>query len=315
MIILRSCVVVALLFVAFLSAFGQQKRVAITIDDIPRNGWVADKDAESLMNSDFLRHILQAGTPVGAFFTPGNTLEDDSVLMHSNMLLWIEEPLVTLGNHTMRHRNHAETDRKGFVDDVMIADSIIRSYIVSKPLKYFRFPFNALGKDSADQAMKRGYLTDKGYILTPFTIESSDYAYNAVYANEIRNGNTRRADSIAYAYVEYTIALFNETERFSKELFGRDIAHIFLCHDNLLHVQCYPELIRRLKEQGYTFITLDEALQDPIYQTPNYYHGKAGISWIYRWIADTAKRKEYLRKASDPDMNIYREFQRLSNGK
>ena len=104
---------------------------------------------------------------------------------------------------------------------------------------------------------------------------------------------------------------FTEMEALSLEIYGRTIDHIFLFHDIPLNAHCYDKLVSLLRAKGYSFISLDEALKDSVYRQTNYYHGRYGISWIYRWIADAKKRKELLKRSSDPDMGIYREYERL----
>jgi hypothetical protein len=38
-----------------------------------------------------------------------------------------------------------------------------------------------------------------------------------------------------------------------------------------------------LKAKGYRFISLEEALKDPVYSQPETYVGPGGFSWIHRW--------------------------------
>ena len=175
----------------------------------------------------------------------------------------------------------------------------------------FRSPYYALGKDSTDQADKKAYLDSKGYILTPFTIESADYIFNAVYEHELSLGNKKAADSILLKYLAFSATVIDTMETICNEVYGRQIAHIFLCHDIPINADCYHELIGLFRSRGYTFITLEEALKDPLYNTTNYYHNRYGVSWLYRWIADPAKRRQYQRREPDPDQDIYHEYERL----
>jgi hypothetical protein len=78
-----------------------------------------------------------------------------------------------------------------------------------------------------------------------------------------------------------------------------------------LNAACYHELIELFRSRGYSFISLDEALKDLLYASTNYYYGRYGILWLYRCIADPAKRRLYQRREPDPDMEIYHEYQRL----
>ena len=41
-----------------------------------------------------------------------------------------------------------------------------------------------------------------------------------------------------------------------------------------------------MKERGYAFIALDEALADEAYRRSDGYVGRQGLSWIHRWAID-----------------------------
>jgi len=38
-----------------------------------------------------------------------------------------------------------------------------------------------------------------------------------------------------------------------------------------------------LRERGYTFVSLEQAMNDKCYRTPDTYVGRKGLSWIHRW--------------------------------
>lgn len=197
-------------------------------------------------------------------------------------------------------------------------DRLFESIAPDKSIQYFRFPYNALGKDSADQAAKAAAVRNvrkRKYSIAPFTIESADYVFALLYDHELALGNALRADSIAWWYIDYTMEIVRIIESQTRELHGRDISQIFLCHANALHAACYPKLIERLKGDGYDFITLDEALRDSVYQNRNYYHGTYGISWLYRWISRKDIRQRYQRNVPDPPKTLYQEYMMLQNAR
>jgi hypothetical protein len=43
------------------------------------------------------------------------------------------------------------------------------------------------------------------------------------------------------------------------------------------------DIIERLGKRGYQFISLDEALRDAAYLTPDEFVGPMGPSWLHRW--------------------------------
>jgi hypothetical protein len=64
---------------------------------------------------------------------------------------------------------------------------------------------------------------------------------------------------------------------------GREVKHVVLLHVSHLNADLIDELLAMLKERGYTFISVEEALQDPAYARPEPTTRK-GWSWIQRWI-------------------------------
>ena len=79
------------------------------------------------------------------------------------------------------------------------------------------------------------------------------------------------------------LKMFEFYEDQSNQLFDRNIAQVLLLHANELNSDWFGVLADRLREQGYFFISLTEALQDPAYQSADTYIGPGGITWLHRW--------------------------------
>ena len=295
--------------------FAQQKRVAITMDDMPYNvapHFFSLEEARN-MNMRLLEKIQKAGTPVAAFLTGNDCIRVGEAEQRLAVLkAWIDHPLISLGNHTYSHSNYAQSSFEQFRQDIEKNEWLVE-VITKDSIPYFRFPFNATGGDSTSRMVMEEYLLGKGYEIAPFTLESVDYLFNALYQEAIRAEQADSAHMIAQAYIDFTVATFRYYEGVSEEVFGRPIAHIFLCHGNLLHADYYLELIAALKEEGYTFISLKEALKDPIYSQTDHYHKKWGISWIYRWIEDPEERMTWMRKGIEPSKEWYQRYAELKD--
>ena len=57
-----------------------------------------------------------------------------------------------------------------------------------------------------------------------------------------------------------------------------------MVHANDITADCLGEMLSRFAARGYRFVTLDEAMGDPAYQTKDMYVGKYGPTWIWRWL-------------------------------
>lgn len=271
-----------------------QKMVAITIDDVPNTTLYQQQNHQAHL----LQQLDTLQIPTAIFINEGLLYKTAAISKNFDWLhQWVKREYTTLGNHTFSHARYSTTGTSFFADILKGASisSELAAYY-NKPLHHFRFPYNDLGKDSLQQAAIDSFLTKQGYQSTPFTIESSDWLYNAVYQYYWEQENKEKAQEIGQQYITKTLAYFDFFETLALHDYGRPVKHIYLCHDNLLNAHYLSSLIAQLKARNYQFISLDEALEDPIYQQTNYYHKKWGISWFYRWKAIHKERIQFLRQ-------------------
>ena len=270
------------------------KKVAITIDDVPNTR----NFKENGFQSRLLDSLDKLSIPVAIFINEGLLHKGDSLKNLDLLKSWIGKEYVTVGNHTFSHSRYSEVGYDVFTTDIILGEKYTRAIVDrhQKSLKQFRFPYNDLGIDSTQHALITAFLTENNYQITPFTIESSDWMYNALYENYLDAGDTDSAQWIGEEYVEQTVLLFDYFDSLTHEQFGRSVKQIYLCHDNRLNEDYLGQLLNRLEAQGYEFIGLDEAISDPMYTQTDYYFRKWGISWIYRWMEIARNRNGLMRK-------------------
>ncbi|KQS33353.1 polysaccharide deacetylase family protein [Dyadobacter sp. Leaf189] len=286
-------IITILALLLFGNAAQAQKSVAITIDDVP-NVQIVERDGGSRL----LKRLDSLHIPVAIFINEANLLKTGHAKQNQQLLKsWLVSDFITPGNHTYSHPNYGEAGFNAFSEDVIKGEKLTRKILAGtgKKLSYFRFPFNAMGKDSLAHLQMQQFLVQKGYRLTPFTVESEDWLYNELYEKALRKGNSALADSIADQYITMSLKLFSYIDSISVAMFGKEVRHIYLCHDNRLNTDYLPVLIQKLKDNRYQLVSLDEAMEDPAYRSIDYYHGNAGFSWLYRWMKHADKRKAAMR--------------------
>ncbi|QCK16895.1 polysaccharide deacetylase family protein [Mangrovivirga cuniculi] len=282
-----------------------EKSVVITIDDVPQT---------NSSRSNLLSVLDSLQIPVSIFINENRVYSGGKVDSVKLLLLedWLSKEYVSPGNHSFNHPRYSAIGVDSFSAEVIKGELLTRNLSLKydKDLNEFRFPFNDLGKDSLQQIRIRNFLEDNGYNITPFTVESSDWMFNYLYATYLSQGDLENAQRIGDRYVNYTIRMFEFFEELVDEEYNRDIPHIYLCHDNRINSDYLAAIITRLSSLNYDFISLEEVLRDSVYDQKEYYHLKYGISWIYRWMEDNKLRKEYMRK--EPDlMDIYKEYENM----
>ncbi|MCG8578518.1 MAG: polysaccharide deacetylase family protein [Bacteroidales bacterium] len=283
-----------------------QKQVAITIDDVPniRKYQLDGKIA-------FLTYLSENNIPSAIFINESRLLKDSDA---SNNYLkpWIDDKYVTVGSHTYSHPHYSEVELEEFTKD------IIKGLVVStglaaqtgKTIDYFRFPFNDLGNDLNEHNAIQDVLDSLHLILTPFTVESSDWMFNSIYEYYLKNDSINKAEEIGRAYVDATMKSFEWMDSLTIAQYGRTVKHIYLCHDNSINADYLPIIVDKLRASDYQFISLDDAMNDEVYQQPSHFHKSWGISWVYRWMTDEEERKKLMRQEPGV-MEYYKIYERI----
>ncbi len=290
-----------------------QKKVSITIDDVPNtSGYERDG-----FSSKLLQQLDSLAIPIAIFVNEGLIYKSDSLSKNFELLNnWSSKDYVTLGNHSFDHSRYSEAGIELFSKDVLKGEAISRnlSNVHNKPLEYFRFPYNDLGKDSLQHSQIKRFLAEHGYEITPFTIESSDWMFNAVYLYYLNQNDTEKAREIGELYVTKTLEYFDFFEDLATEDYQRDVHQIYLCHDNKINADYLSMIVNKLKMRDYEFISLEEALTDKVYSQPDTYYQKWGVSWFYRWIPTQKERVKYMKQEPDMDtiLTLYDEVQKSS---
>ncbi len=276
---------ICFLLVGFLVTANAQKTVSITIDDVPWN------------RSNLFEVVDSMDLPVTVFINEGKLYQNGGMLVGPVKLLnkWSSKSNITLANHTFSHSRYSKVGYEAFTQDVLNGEKLTNTLLPEgKKLEHFRFPYNDLGKDSLQQDSIKRFLDDQGYKIAPFTVESSDWKYNKIYRHYLKENKKDSALWIAQSYVDYTMQLFHFFDSVLVAEHGRDVSHIYLCHDNPLNEYCLPIIVEKLRQKDYKVVSYDESLKDSIYHQTNYYHKKYGVSWVYRWTNDKSKFKRWM---------------------
>ena len=286
-----------------------QSNVAITFDDVPNTKKFEKDDFQAKL----LNQLDTLEIPVAVFINEGMVYKTQFVVKNFDLLnQWAKRDYSTLGNHTFAHSRYSDVGYEKFTADIEKGEVITRELatLYKKQLKYFRFPYNDLGKDSLQQHLIETFLEENEYISAPFTIESSDWVFNYLYEYYLKCNKKQEAKRIANSYINTTLEYFSYFDSLSVKQYGRHINQIYLCHDNSLNADYISLLVEKLKEQGYSFVSLDEAMQDDVYMQENNYYKKWGVSWMYRWMTNNIEIKRLMN--NEPDiLEIYKEYQKI----
>jgi hypothetical protein len=107
--------------------------------------------------------------------------------------------------------------------------------------------------------------------------------FNDILGDALATRDRELGEKAKNEYLAYLDTVFDFDEQASRKLFAREIPQILLLHDSNLNAECLDVVLAKLEKRGYKFVSLDEALADPAYRTPDLYVGPLGIDWLTRW--------------------------------
>jgi peptidoglycan-N-acetylglucosamine deacetylase len=307
---------IALLLICSIQTFAQRKdssdlpkKVAITIDDLPLNGPDVDLNRLKLLNQKLIRSITQNRIPVVGFvnesrlFVPGEVDQRIAILRS-----WTDAGL-ELGNHTYSHLGFKDASLAQYEDDFVRGDTVTRELMKQSGQKerFYRHPFLQMGNTPELERSFEDFISARGYRIAPVTIDSLDWLILSGYLRGIDSHDKDLMRRVSDEYLKYVDRKFEYCEAVAKDIFGRPIAHILLLHANELNGDNFDALIKVLKDRGYQFVTLEEALKDSFYKSPDKY--SANSDWLASWAESRGKRYDPPMPA-DFIMDIYKQSQK-----
>ena len=293
----RLLLLVIVLFVLFsLYTFAQapklDRQVAVTIDDLPAG--MADRLPAvdiTAMTTKLLGTLRDQKIPVVGFvnekklYKPGEVDERIKALQ-----MWLDYGF-ELGNHTFSHMSLNQRELKDWEDDVIQGETVTRMLLVPRKMKlqYFRHPYLDTGRDLETRRKAEEFLIQRGYRIAPITLDGWDWAFAGIYEDAKKRNDTAMQQQIVKDYLAYHDTVFAYSELQSAKLVGYEPKQILLLHASNLEADHIGELLDVLRKRGYRFITLQEALGDPVYSLPDTYVGEEGTGWIDHWAITQGK--------------------------
>jgi peptidoglycan/xylan/chitin deacetylase (PgdA/CDA1 family) len=280
-------VVFILLLVHFFVVHGQDKKICITVDDLPavtyssNNGGLYRKITSKLINTFDKYNIPAIGFVVeGQLYKEGAV---DSVKLEL-LEMWLENGC-DLGNHTFSHYDYNNVSDTAYFNDILKGQILTKSLMQNhkKVLKFFRHPYLHSGADSIKSKSLNDFLSKNNYIISPVTIDNDDYLFAKAYHMAYENKDTSLMKAIGLEYVDYMEQKLHYFEKISEDVFNRKITQTLLIHASLINGDYFDELAKMYIKNGYTFISLEEAFNDPAYSTQITSFSKRGLSWLFRW--------------------------------
>ena len=252
-------------------------KICITFDDLPVVR--VHERAERLKITDQILSALDEYKVKAAGFVIGDNIEGDYDILSS----WLEAGHV-LGSHTYSHPDINEVPIGLYIRDIEKGQEAIEEVLheAGQDRRYFRYPYLHYGLTYDAKKAVTDYLEKEGYWVAHVSIDTDDFAFNLQFEKIYQSADSIELLQLGIEYIDHILERIQEAEELSKELMGRQIKHILLLHANRINGYFLRDLLGEIADQGYEFISLGDALSDPVYRVQESYTGPKGISHLER---------------------------------
>jgi peptidoglycan/xylan/chitin deacetylase (PgdA/CDA1 family) len=294
-------------------ALAQNRAVAVTFDDLPYQApdvQLCDPVEAMALTEDFVAMLRPLNTRSAVFVNEGKVCDARRAeLLPAVLTVWLDAGL-DMGNHTFSHINIHRNTVEAYLADVDRGAPVTRAMLEERgrTLRFFRHPYLFTGETPEKKAAIAAGLAERGYTVAPVTIDNNDWMFAAVYRQAA--GDEALKTRIGEAYVAHMTTVLDHWEPYSAELAGgREPAQVLLLHANTLNRDWYPQVHALYLARGYRFVTLDEALADPLYAHADDYVRANGVSWLHRW---TSTEGRPIRWEPEPPAWIVEAYQAVN---
>ncbi|KIT16560.1 polysaccharide deacetylase family protein [Jannaschia aquimarina] len=250
--------------------------IAITLDDLPYVMPSRTSPSEGLAQVRAVNEALAAHGVEATGFAVGGQIGWRS----RRAVAAFAEAGHTVGNHSWSHPDYGTLTPEQFCDETQRTDEALSRWIGESRL--YRFPFLREGETAVAKAAADEVLAELGYVNVPVTIDTDDWRYNADYIDALDRGDEATTAEIAEAYLAHMRERTLHFEALAEEAIGREVPHILLLHMNRINADHLGALLDWYAAEGWTFVTVEEAMRDPFYAMPDLYAGPRGLSQIER---------------------------------
>ena len=276
----------------------QGRQIAVTIDDLPVVSVLPVEFGRQRQVTVALLAGLQAHrVPAIGFVNEGKLVQNGMSEGQGTALLesWVRAGMA-LGNHTYSHTDLNSTPVARMETQVIDGERVTRRLLeaAGKKLQFFRHPFLHVGLTLDVRRQFDAFLTSRGYRIAPVTVDNYDYVFAAALDRAVSKGDSALQAKVLAEYPLYMERVVAYYEQQAVALFGREIRQTLLIHANALNARAFDTLATMLERRGYSFISLEQALADPAYRTPDTYVGSAGMSWIHHWAITAGRTKPFF---------------------
>ena len=237
--------------------------LAVTIDDLPATGPLPVGMTRLSIVTQMIQVLRQHAVPGVYGFANVRQVPDNQEFAEI-LQIWREAGFL-LGNHTFSHADLSKVGGAEFVADIERNESLLAALAPPGAAKYFRYPYLHEGSTPDERNAVRRWLTSRGYTVAEVTVHFDDWAWNDVYARCVARHDELTIARMKAMFLEAAKVRLAWSRELSTRLFKRQVKHILLLHVGAFDALMLDELLRAFRSDGVTLISLESAVEDPVY--------------------------------------------------
>lgn len=250
----------------FLIIFGIQAgaspEVAVTVDDLVVHEQISNIPGQSPTQilAGLVSVFQKFQIPDVTGFVIGKTLTQEPLALQP----WIGSGF-SIGDHSFSHMKLAETKAQDYISDIDRNQKILRSLKGAHLSPTFRYPYLSEGETLEKRRAVRRYLQSQNIRVAQVTLDFTDWAWYQAYERCFKKGESEKMALIKALLKKSINDRLGIAISRAQAVFGRDIKHILLLHAGVFSSELVDIVLTELKSSGVKFITLNDAMSDPVY--------------------------------------------------
>lgn len=258
---MRPFLLILLVCLSATATAADQKRIALSFDDIPRFGgafFTPDERAIKLIAAMDRAGVEQAGF----FVTTGNLKKSHGVGGEDRIQAYAAAGHI-IANHSHSHQRASRTEVSDFVADLDVAEKWLAGRSGHRP--WLRFPYLDEGRDGVEKRdALRAALQERGLQNAYVTVDNYDWYLDGLANAAEKAGKAMDMEALGMLYVETMVQSANFYDKIAVKVLGRSPAHVLLLHETDLATLFLEEMVEAFRKNGWEIISMDDAYADPI---------------------------------------------------
>lgn len=228
--------------------YGQEsKQMAITFDDLPlgyARGLTIDEQRAAV---DRVLATLGTHQITATVFVIGRSVSD----ANRGLVDAVARAGHVVGNHSFSHQDLDAISAEAYIEDIQKGGELIGPWL--KGVHYFRYPFLRQGNTAEKRDAVLDWMTSRGIVVAPVTIDNNDFEYNQRLVDARIEGRTI---DLRDAYLDHMMEAAAYYDAKGRATMGRPVKQVLLLHmnylnslylDDLLHVNSEALLVMRCR--------------------------------------------------------------------